>query len=472
MKLSAVEAAPIVQQANVHKRESDAFRLEASKLEARVETVAPVVAELDAILAQLSNQKKDLEEIERSIADRHAASRAEASEARAGAAAASVKLEEMVDRLAKLRGEDLEQAYARALALFNKAVTAAKAAQTDAPASGKAMLGDAQRAVAYVYWQKAQGLGSFAGLMNAMASAQPPLGKSSAFAEQAKAAIEAKKEALQNANTAIEAARAAFGSVRLQGEAAREAKEKLDRLALDLEMVSKATADESLDLASIRTGTQASASDGDMAAPAEPAETAAAAPTDPELLAAVEAYLAAVREERFSDAAAMMHSANPDAKAAMEGSVATASKMRRADKACQAKFGVGMAEVVATIPGVGAMIAADVEQLKVMQGLQASSMTITQNGEEAEASAEGLKEPMRFRRVDGRWYLYDPKIEQAGPMLAQLTAMMEPMGQAVDEWATAVEAGEYADARAAGQGFMAKLQPIMMRMMQPPPGGG
>ena len=72
------------------------------------------------------------------------------------AQAAAVELEKEVAGLLQIRAEQVEPAYAKALDLFNKAATAARGA-TDAPASGKGILGDAQLAMAEMHWQQASG---------------------------------------------------------------------------------------------------------------------------------------------------------------------------------------------------------------------------------------------------------------------------------------------------------------------------
>lgn len=59
VKLSAAEAAKIVAQANVLRREGDALRLDGSKIEAEADSIAPTIGEIRAKIDEFANQSKE-----------------------------------------------------------------------------------------------------------------------------------------------------------------------------------------------------------------------------------------------------------------------------------------------------------------------------------------------------------------------------------------------------------------------------
>ncbi len=211
VKLTATQAVPVVEQANKIKREGDALLLDGTKLDAQAQSIAPQITEIDAIISQLTNQKKDLEAADAALVQRLATSKAEAAEARAGATAAGVEIEKGVGRPGETSFGRDRRGLCQAAGFFNKASTAARDASQQARRVPQGRSGDAQLSIADMHWQKAQGLRTFA------RPGQPEQGRAALpqradSAAKAKAASDQAKQELEAAGTAIEAAKTAFTS--------------------------------------------------------------------------------------------------------------------------------------------------------------------------------------------------------------------------------------------------------------------
>jgi len=475
LQLSATDASPIVAQANTHKRESDVNRLAGSKLEAQADEVAPLITEITAMIDQLTNQKKNLEQSETTLAVHADAARAEAKAAEAAAHAAAVEIDKGVLAIDKLRAGELEEAFGRATGLFNKAVAAAKDAAGVSPAAGKVALGDAQQSMADMYWQRAQGLRAYALFLESLSAVQPPLPNAPDYTKKAADARTQEKEALENATQRLEAAKSAFASAQVKGDA----KEGLQALSAMLEASMGVVAGNATDLSP-----PAPAAAAPETAPGATEPTAVAA-VDPALPALVDSFVKAVQENRYADLGAMMYAPTPELRQALSSLMAVGGQSARADAACKAKFGLGLDGILATVPGIGAAISQQLAASKqgfsaeTMRNLKSSDLTFAVSGDKATASGSTLPSPLQFTKAEGQWYIYDPAMAAAGPQLAMAAKMVGPMGTVMEEFAVAVEAGQYPDAAAAAQGFMAKFQPIMMQIMQqlqpgtkPPAGGG
>jgi len=100
--------------------------LDGTKLEAQAGAVAPLVTEIDAVVTQLTNQKKDLDDSDAALAKQLAASKDEASKERAEATKANVELEKLVDSLKQIRSGEL--GINRSIATLGRAVTHWRAA--------------------------------------------------------------------------------------------------------------------------------------------------------------------------------------------------------------------------------------------------------------------------------------------------------------------------------------------------------
>jgi hypothetical protein len=473
VKLTAVQAAPIVEQANKVKREGDALRLDGAKLDAQAQSVAPLVTEIDAIVSQLTNQKKNLEATDASLGQQLAGSKAEAAEARSDATAASVELEKQVTELTRLRGDAVEAAYGKALGLYGKGANAAKEAVKQSPGAGKVALGNAQMCIADAHWQKSQGLKAYALLLDSMATAEPALAKKGDYAALAKGATDQAKKELEDAAGALESAKSAFSTAQVSGDA----KKKLQDLSALLDQAIKVSREDSqgvsADLLAL-TGKGPAVAAAPSGTPAP--EGAAAAATDPEVLAAIDSLLGAVREGRLSDVTAMTYI--PEAsKAAVQPLLDFIGSFARVDAAFKAKFGKGFIESASTNPMIGAQMGQMGQMGQIVglpsadqaKSLKASDFKAAVTGDSATATANGIAMPLQFKKVDGKW-MFAPAIDpaMAGAVTGNPMAMMA--GKAFAELGPEVEAGKYADANAAIAALGAKVAAAMGA--GGPPGGG
>lgn len=458
-RMSAREAAPIVEQANVLRRDGETLRLEGLRIQAEADQVVPVLAEVDAIIGQLTNQKATLEKAQTHLRDHHAAAKQESTEARAAANAAAQDLDTLVGELAKMRETELKAAYEQAQKFYSQAV---KSAQAAAQVQDRAMLGSAKSAVggtqlsvAETVWARAQGQRSHALVLERLSKTRPELPKAGSYGEAAKTIREEAKASVEQAVSALDAAKSAFASVPASGT---ETKERLEALAGLLEKASEAAQGNAMDLAAtfkFQPGIGADIA----AANAGPEET-------------IGAMLSAIKGGRTADLVEYINLPSPTMKPAVAALLAATTKASKADAACKAKFGKSMAEVLSTAPGMGSMIAGQLASAKEqgldldkLATLKTNDFSITVDGTRATATADGLPMPLEFSKVGTKWLYNESSIAAAGPMLAQVGRIMEPMGKLMDEWTTGVEQGTYADEAAAAKDFSTKMMEVMKPLM-------
>lgn len=469
VKMTATEAVPIVEQANKIKREADALRLEGTKLDAQAQSIAPLVTEIDAVISQLTNQKKDLDDTDAALAKQLSDAKAEAAAARADATKANVDLEKQVDDLTKIRNELVIPAYDKAVGLFTKASSAARDASQLAPNPGKAAQGDAQMSIADMHWQKAQGLRNYALLLESLAGAQPPLPKKAQFADGGKAARDQAKKEVEEASSALESAKTNFEGA--GGRLSPEAKEKLDNLSKLLETAVKVSKEDAtgvtpdlLALTGRSAPTTAPAPKEASAAPSgAPAAPGAA---DPALKSTAEAFLAASQQKKWADLAAMADV--PDAsRQSLAAMLQLSDKKDRLDAAFKGKFGKGFVESMSANPMMAQAMKDQGFNPAEFAKAKPEDITVSSNGDEGSVSVPGAGKPVPFKRINGKWLWSDPSLQMVGMM----GAMAAPLGKAIDDFSGEVEAGKYPDANAAIAAFQMKMAQAM-GMGGPPPGGG
>jgi hypothetical protein len=454
VKMSATQAAPVVEAANVIKREADELRLAGSKLQAQADEVSPLLGEIDAVISQLTNQKAHLEASKQSLLAQKEAARAEATAARADAAKAAAAIEESVAALTAKHTGEIEEAYSKAASLLNKAAQAAQKSQQASPGGGKLAVGQSNLALADLHWQKALGLRSLKNTLDSLAKTTPALPKSSEYASLATQAGEKEQEALSVAKERLPAAGAAFGSANVgapSNKDAQAAKERLQNLSTLIEAATKVVEDDSMDLSAARASLAAVAAADAAPAPEAPPEApvAAAPAVDPELSALIDAALSALREQRLADFLGMTDIFGPP------------------DAACRSKFGKSFVDVMGEMPIMGPAMqqqfaSASALGLSGVESLTAADLTVTQSGDTATATASALPTPMTFAKLRGKWYVSSPQIAQQAPMIVKV----------FEEFATAVEAGEYPDSAAAAVSLQQKLMAAAGGTAPPPPGGG
>jgi hypothetical protein len=458
-KLSATEGVPLVTQANGVKREADSLRMAGTKLQAQADVLIPQVRESQAIVNQLENQKKDSEATEVALAKHLADSREAAAKAGAEAEKAGAQVTEALARVTKAH-EDAQAGFAKAQGFYTKAVQAAREASKDA--GGKAVLGDAQLATAYMHWKNSHSQRVYAALLSSLANVQPPLRESASLAAKATEAQAAAKAAAESAAESLEQAKSSFEGTRVQGAA----KERIEALVKVLESAISVSKDQGTNVSP-----ELAALAGMNVPPGTMSETsstsaAASPPAGGDAKATAVAFFTAAKNEDQATLFTLMDL--PDDVKSTLAPMAIASK--RLDDAFKAKFGKTFTEAAAEQPGVGAMMGnmSMGGGFNAFKDVDTANLTVETVGDTATATAGAMS--LTLRNVAGKWLVSIPEMNAMGGQLGAMAPMLKTLAGAMDSLATEVESGKYADANAAFAAFMTKVQSAMGGMM--PPGGG
>jgi hypothetical protein len=457
-KLSATDGVPLVTQANGIKREADSLRMAGTKLQAQADVLVPQVKEAQAIISQHENQKKDLEGTEVALAQHLATSRAEAASAGAEAEKVGALITETMARVTKAN-EDMEAGFAKAQGLYGKAVQAGREASKDA--GGKALLGDAQLATAYMHWKHAHAQRVYAALLSSLATVQPPLRESATYASKATEAQSAAKASAESAAEFLDQAKSSFDGTRVQGAA----KERLEALSKLLESAISVSKDQGTNVSpELAALAGMNVPPGAMAAtPDAPASSAAAAPTGDDPKATL-AALAAAMKSGDNNAAMALFDFPAEMRTAMQPVMDASARL---DAAFKAKFGTSLSESGGAMGGMGAQMD-PMAAAKAFKDMDPATADVKVTGDTATATVSG--ETINLRKVSGKWLIYMPEMDAMAPQMAMMAPMFSSFAKAFDELATEVEAGKYPDANAASAAMMAKMQAAMGGMK--PPGGG
>lgn len=467
-RMSATQGVSTVEQASKVKRDADEFRMAGSKLEAQANTLEPQVRELDAIVSQWENQKKDLEATEASLAKSLADAREQAKLSGDAANDAASKLAAVLAELAKAR-EQADSAYTSSADLYTKAVRSARDSSKDAMVAGKALLGSANVSLAGLQWQRAQSLRSYASLYESLAGVKPALPDQASLADKGKAARDGAKAALDAAVEAFAQAKSAFETVRVTGPA----KERLDELGKLLETAGNVSKDE---------GTSVSPELAALAGLNAPTPTPAAGATPAaatqgqggDAKAALTAFLAA--NKAGDQSAALALTDVPDSARAVFVPMATA--MTRMDKAFRAKFGKSFSEALTSSGGPMAAMAAGMNMggasMDALKNLSGDDFTVKVDGDNAVATAAASPSPVNLKRVNGKWLVSFPELtaQLNGPQMAMASQMSGPLTKGLNDFAASIESGKYPDANAALADFQKAMMAAMTGGAMVPPGGG
>lgn len=444
-KLSAVEAATVVADANKFRREGDAARLSGSRTEAEAAEVAPLISELKMVIAQLENQNKNLDATETDLAKRAAAYRAEASEASAAATVAANDIDSTIAGMKELHAGPLATAFNEAESLLSKAASNASKGGQAAPASGKLAVANAQAALADLHWTRAMSASNYASTLELLSTVEPALPQAAAYAADAASAREQQKTSLAAATAAFEAAKSAASAARVQGPA----KERLEKLGELLEKSRSVTSGEAADVAAtfnlkVRKSPIAPSAAAPVSAVPDAAAVGDVLAVDPELIAMLDAMEAA--GSAGEDTSSYMISSNPAVTAAMGGLDRLALAVKKA-------YSKDLKDLLAGKPLAQA----------AGGGLFSSkNLKITMKDENSAVSTfQGMPIPIGFKKVDGAWKI---DLDAMGPMGMMVIV---PAGKAMNELATEVEAGKIPEAE-----FSAKLEEKLQKAMPGAGGGG
>lgn len=444
VKLSAAQAAEMVTEANVHRREADRLRLEGSSIDVEADRIAPEIGEVQKRVDELA---KHIAEADRSISDlrkRAEQFSAEAQAARSAATVAANDLDRYIGQIDALYdgvpqadesevGSDdkvnLKTAYENAISAFTKARTSANAAK-DAPAFSKLASGEASIGIANAQWGWAQSLDNYASHLENLLLVTPKLPQAESYAERAKQLRELHTAALTEAAAAYDAAVSAMSTARVTGPA----KERLERLGELLDKAKKVTGEEKADVVATfnlpyKIGARAS---GEAAAPA-------AGGVDPALTSTLTQILDAMKTQQ--DPAAFIEGP--------EGIKKLLSAATRMQAQIAAKFGSDGGAALSQMSPVGA---------GGMENLSVADATITMTGDST-ADVEIGGQTLKFVKVEGNW-----KLDGASLLGAQ-GQMILPMADAIatvfDDLAKGIESGKYADVNAVMKDMQGKIMGAM-----------
>lgn len=464
-QMGATAATPVVEAANKVRREGDQLRLEGSTISAQADLVEPELADATAQLEKSTKQRADLDDIEKSLNARLAAAQKEAADMRALAQNSAGEIDKGVSDIEALRAGDLASNYSKTLDALKKALSAAKEAQQEGGPSAKMSMGLAQIDMAEMLWGRAQGTQAFASLLDELAHAPHALPNASTYATKLEATQKEYADLMSQTTDAFEGAKTAVQGVRVQDKSVTE---RLDKLKELLEGATKYLKGEEKDLsAAFKIQAQSS-----MAAAATSTDAPAAAAGDDAsaVRAAFTNYIAAAKSGNF---AAIAPLTNLNSAPAGNLGVDLMKALVKADSACRAKFQKSYTDVLASLPGFGAMASQmTAAQTAALAGVDPAKADVQVAGDTARVSGAGLPQPVALTKTGGTWVVDLAATMKDLPVPPAMKNFLGGFASALNGWADDIAAGKFADASAAAQGFGAKLQPLMGEMQKMMTGGG
>ncbi len=449
--MSATNAAPVVEEAAGLKRQADRLRQDAQLVDADATQLRSQLPELQLAVAQIESQKKGIAQTKADFAEKMAFNSAQATKSNTDAAKVAAAIEEEVADLKKAREGAWTTANDGRLSLLRQALGTAQKANADAPLQSKLTVGSIQQAIGDVHLSRAVESRTYGQLMQMLASSNPALPKADDYKTEADNAAKARDEAATAAKEAYEAAKSAYTTAPVRGsKESADVKARLEKLGASLDAVIQALSSGSN--ASLKefgfsdapvTPVAKSEAPADAAAPAAAAVTAA----PPELLALIEAYVAATNAGDMEKVASLTKVTTPGAQQVM----AMGASLAKLDAACKAKFDAKFTDAA---KAMGMPLGLSFE------GTDVGSLEIQVDGDKAStkmgpATINFLKDGSEWK-VDG-----DAGAARltGNPMLA---AALPKLGPALDAASADVESGK-----------IANMQMLMAQLMsQLAPGGG
>ncbi len=447
--MTATAAAPVVEQAAGFKRQADRLRQDAQLVEADATQLRSQLPELQLAIAQIDSQKKGIAQTKADFAEKLAFNAAQATRSNADAAKIVAAIEEEVADLKKVREGAWTTANDGRLSLLRQGLGTAQKANADAPVQSKLTVGSVQQAIGDVQLSRAVEARACSQLMEMLATSNPALPKAADYKNDADNAAKARDEFVTAAKEAYEAAKSAYATAPVKGSKdSADVKARLEKLGTSLDAVIQA----------LSSGSNASLKEfgysdapvipaGKTEAPADKAAPAAAGnPAPAELIAAVDAFLAAGKAADVAKMTALCKASSPLA----QQMIGITMSMSKLDAACKAKFGKSFSESMKGMPGMqmGTDFSAD--------GVSASSLKFNMTGEGSATTNVGGA-PLAFVKDGADWkFDMDSVAEKVGanPMAA---GMLAKAGPAFDSLAQDVADGKIGDAGALQAQLMAKL---------------
>lgn len=420
-QVSARDGVALVEQAAAARRSGDAKRLEAEKLTAEADTLAPQVVEQDALINKINKQKAKIAEAKKAYEDRKAASAKESADNREMASQMASEIDRNFDELVKTHNGAYQNAFDNAKGQFEKALSSAKSA-ADAGSNAKVLAGGAGLSIAGLQSTRLQLLSSIASTLDVLTKTEPALPRRENYLAKRSEISQESTTLLEDAKSTIEAAQSNFASAAVTGDA----KQKLQDLAERLKALPEALEPPPAD--GIPRGAKKAVAD----------------------------MIAATKEGRFDEIPAMYHTTSDATKSLLEGTTKMGAVIKRIEDASKAKFQMSFAEVLQKAEGGGMLV-------PMFKSNDYTNMTVEQlsfekQGDKVLVRMPGSPMPMEVVQVDGAWKLSLGQSEgllmQAAPMLGKLTTALETFATKLDE-------GAFENADAAGKAFMDGFKEVM-----------
>jgi len=420
--LTAREGAPLIEQAAMLRRQGDAQRLIGEKLAAEADILMPQLAEQEALIQKINNQKAKLAEGKKGLEDRKASASKEAADAREAAGQINRELEGMYSEMIKAHDGQFQPAFDNAKTQFEKAMTSARGA-SEAGGTGKVMAGSAGLSVAGLQTTRLQMLSSIASTLDVLIKSEPALPRKADYQSRRSTITEESVKLLDEAKASIEQASSTFAGASVLGDGREKLQQLSERLKKLPEQLEPAPAD--------------------------------GVPRGARML--VEEMIAASKEGRFEALNEMTHTTSDAAKAAVEAQSKVGAAFKKLNDASEAKFELGAIEMISKAPG-GGMLAQGLRQADP-SAMDISTMSFSMDGDVVKVSVPGLPMPMEIKQIEGAWKFI---LGASEPMVTQMTPMMTGISGAMEAVSAKIEAGEFSDASAAGAALMQEIQKALM----------
>ena len=506
--MSAVDATPLIEEAVKRGRAADALDVQASRLQAEANKIAPQIEELKGEVARLTSQQNLLGEAREQAKRREAMAKQEAADAREHAALAEADLSQLVTELRDLRSGPLVKATEDALSGFAEAAGSARRAEAVARTRAKIAGGSANQSLGDVSWMRAQGLSAYASILEAVAGASPPPAEADAYSAEADEARQQQAEALAKATEAYEAAARAFDSAGVRGEGRDKLQRAIERIAQAAYTTSGGETDLRAEFAS-------------KAPEPEPGAMAGVTTTASGPAATIDAVLGLIKQRDFVGIMDYVSFDDPNVESLFRDEMAAVESALAFNDACTEKFGSGIAEaysagkinlqaLTTALSPTSQQVVAPIIMMATMQmnqggaggggggggmgmlgdlaNLTSADFRFETIGDTAQmylpaSFGPGAAKPIPMH-LDGDRWLIDMSTSGAGgaaltsEMMAFGGKMIGSINQALTQVTSGVRSGQYADHQAALLALVQQLAPTideavtkMMEQMQNQMGG-
>lgn len=226
-RVSATQAAQIVERVREHTLRADQFELEAIRNEGVVGQLRPGAREISLNVEKATSQIALLDDARDELNQRQTSSRTDAEQARDSASAATNRINDAVADYAQFRENEVNSANEKVISLTRASISALRDANRATKQISSLTKASALQTLAECYSRQAGGYAEAAILYHALEEAGIPGNWSSST----QAAVDAQSQAHQAANEAFQGAASALRGARIRGDEG----EKLEATAVRLE---------------------------------------------------------------------------------------------------------------------------------------------------------------------------------------------------------------------------------------------